>query len=734
MKFFQRRAALLLVLLSALTLAVGPAVLLAQDAEAQDNDTTDAVTVTGSGIVGRVFDALYTASGAEINLDVQTTGTNAGLQSFCASTADIALANRPLNADEEANCDLNEVEFIEMVIANDVLAFITHPDNANVECISDFDLATLLAPSASGNTMDWGDISGDIEVPLSVYLPPANTPVFAYLDRVVSGDGARNDATVAADDAAVIAGVAETPGAFGVVAFSSLTGESADGVKVLQINNFELGTCYSPSAETSENQSYLAGERLFMYVDADSLSKAGVSDVLNFIAGEEAGAVVMTAGFTPPSEAAYTQMRDVLSNTTTGRVFTREILSFSIPDALSGAVTVHGGSFAQSYIEQLTATLQGNYPGLTVTPELKGEPEGIRGLCNGEYNLVVTQSSLTDEQLTNCTANSVTPLTFDLGAETVVLLSSTSSDYLTCLTTEQIAAVVREQSAGEGDAEGDAETEGVEALESTWNQINGEFPEDQTLLFAPSATDRSSDLLTAKVAGQALPIRSDAEISGDPLYRAAATANVKGALTYMSWSQYQSVLDNEQANIQLVGVDAGGGCVTPSLETVADGSYPLTRAAKLIVNKSALTDIAVQSWLWSVYSDANYELLTSAGFVGVSFDSLTEIRNQLQTAFDEAAAEALEAVAPEPTAEATVEGGEATPEATVEAPTEAATAEPTTEEPTVEPTLEATLEPTVEPTIEATAEPTSEPTVAPTEAPTEEPTAEPTVAPTATAG
>lgn len=727
MKFIQRRAALLLVLLCTLTIAVGPAVISAQDTETPDNDTTDNVTVTGSGIVGRVFEALRAASGTEAAFDVQTTGTNAGLQAFCVGAADIALANRPLSADEEAACIANEVVFLELLIADDILAFITHPDNANAECITEGDLTTLLAPSASGSTLDWGNINGDAELPLSVYLPPANTPVFAYLDRIVSGDGARNDAAVVADDAAVISSVTATPGAFGVVALSSLTGESADGVKILQINNFERGSCYSPSPASTENGSYLTGERLFAYVNAGGMAKPGLSDVLNFIGGEEAPAAVMAAGFSAPSDEALVQLRDTLANNTMGRVFSQEVLTFIVPDSLTGEIAIRGGSFAKAYIDELTTVLQGSYAGLTVTTELKGEPEGIRGLCNGEYNLIVTQRGLNEEQQANCTANNVTPLSFGLGSEVAVLLSSTTTDYLTCLTTEQIAAVVR------------AEAEDV--LPTTWNQVSADLPEEQVLLFAPFESDSANGLLTALTVGQAVPIRTNAEVSSDPLYRAAATANVKGALTYMSWTDYQSVIDNQQANIQLVGVDGGSGCITPSLETIADGSYPLARPATLIVNKSALTDVAVQSWLWLVFSDANYEILTSAGFVGLSLDSLAAIREQLQTAFDEAAAEALVSINPESTEEAPIETTptvEATSDATVEAPTEEASEEAPTEEPTEEPTVEATVEPTVEPTLEPTPEPTTEPTVAPTVEPTTEPTAAPTSTPepeaTATAG
>ncbi|MBZ0289061.1 MAG: phosphate-binding protein, partial [Anaerolineae bacterium] len=75
-------------------------------------------------------------------------------------------------------------------------------------------------------------------------------------------------------------------------------------------------------------------------------------------------------------------------------------------------------------------------------------------------------------------------------------------------------------------------------------------------------------------------------------------ANVEGGLTYLSWTDYQRVLANNQQRIQLVGVNGGNGCVAPSEATINDGTYPLTRASKLLVNTKSLTRSEVQSFLW----------------------------------------------------------------------------------------------------------------------------------------
>ena len=161
-----------------------------------------------------------------------------------------------------------------------------------------------------------------------------------------------------------------------------------------------------------------------------------------------------------------------------------------------------------------------------------------------------------------------------------------------------------------------------------------------------------------QTSGSALATRADVELHGDPLYRAAATANVQGALTYMNWFEYQEVLDNNQAGITLVGVDGGDGCVTPDQQSITNGSYPLARSLQVIANREELARPEVQALLWYMLSDENYPLLEASNIVGPRFGELPTLRATLQTAFDEAEAQAAAEAAEEATEEATSEATE----------------------------------------------------------------------------
>jgi hypothetical protein len=166
--------------------------------------------------------------------------------------------------------------------------------------------------------------------------------------------------------------------------------------------------------------------------------------------------------------------------------------------------------------------------------------------------------------------------------------------------------------------------------------------------------------------GSTMPTRIDIQLDNDAAYRAAATANVEGGLAVLSWTEYQDVLARGQQNLMPVSVDSGSGCVEPTFSSIADGSYALSRPARLLVNTAALTRPEVQSVLWYLVSDENFPQFADAQLIGVTFERLSDLRASLQAAFTAAAAaaftpEATPEVMPEATLEVTPE---MTPEAT----------------------------------------------------------------------
>jgi len=602
---------------------------------AQDSST---VTVVGSGIVLPTLQSLASGSGVPIALDASVTGSNGGFQALCQGQADVTTATRTITPTEDGLCTQNGVAYTELLIGHNIIAFIARPDALFNSCLTNVNLSAIFPPSAQGQMSDWQQVGMENpSIPLTVFVPPSNTATYSVLDNLIPGDGIRADAS-AQDDAATIAAVSADAGAIGVVSLKSAL-EAGGAVKILELNTNESVGCSLPSTENVEARAYTAADDLFVYVNKISLEKPGLKELLTFASSEQAVGAIDELGFAVPSAAAYAKNLSSLEGIGDTRPFSSASTSFQIPLDVAGPVAVAGATSGRPYLSDAASAFQASYAQVAIDVKTLGLPAGIRRYCNGEIDIAIVDADLTDEQKQNCDANNITSLPIDLGNQAVVLVANANSSQLACLTSDQL------KTAWDATAS---------KVVTNWNQVDGNFPDQTITLFAPNLGDSMTDLLMTNVAGSDLPARNDTQFNDDPLYRAAATANVDGGLTYMSWADYQRVLANNQERIQLVAVDSGSGCVTPSEATIGDGSYPLTRLARLLVNEKSLSKPPVQSFLWYLALDENYSLLESSGLTGVSFGSLLPLRDTLQKAYLDAEQAAAEAT-PEATVEATAE-------------------------------------------------------------------------------
>lgn len=611
---------------------------------AQDNE----LTVVGSGIVEPVFRALVEASEIDLDVNISVTGTNTGFDTFCAGEADITTATRAMSTDEAALCAETEISSVELVIGQKILAFITHPEVNFAACLTAEELNTLYAPSAEGTITNWNQVSEEApDLPLTIYAPDEFTPEFAILDSVIEGDSIRADATVTDDP---VQAVSETSGAVGLVNLHEARA-AGSSVNILELDASDIPGCQSPSAEVAEDDLYPAAEKLYVYAAADAVQTQAVNDLLAFMVSEEAAAVIEEAGFFAPTDILAQTNQDRLQAAITGEVETGSQMGYTIPFGVSGTSNIGGAGEGYTLLQSAITDFSTIVPEVTVNLELEGLPAGFRALCNGEVDFIYSYREPNEEEIANCEANEISLLTVNIGTQAVVLLANAESNYLSCLTTDQIVTLWQAQT-------GEAIT--------NWNQVGDTFPDAEMTLFSPQPGHQDTDLLLLTTSGSSVPGRVDVELNNDPLYRAAATANVVGALTFMSWADYQRVLANNQQNIQLVAVDAGNGCVEAATSTIRDGSYPLVRQGLLIINENQLAIPAVQAFIWNMFEADNLIAFEDSGFIGLRLTDLESVRATLVEAFNEASirmiqqSEAEATEEPEATAEATAEATEET--------------------------------------------------------------------------
>ena len=518
--------------------------------------------------------------------------------------------------DAEATiCDSNEVTYSQLLVGHQIVAFSAHPDAPDA-CLSASSLDDLFKPTASHQVTDWSFASDEqADLPLTLILPEQDHIAYAILDNLVVGDGLRLDGADAPIDS-----VGETPGALAVVQWSPGQAEDNTGT-LLSLQDANSGQCLSPAVEAVEHGQYTAAQSLYIYLNRARLEASeALLRFLEFVVEPAKAGLIEAAGITPPSEAIYELNADLLADAEAMPLFSGDEGAFRIPPTLQGTVRIVGAANAHRPLNSLSEQMTRNHPQLQIEFDLAGSGAGLAALCADAADIAALDTPLASDV---CADNDVAALPFPIGAQATVLVGNASDEYSSCLTSEQIVKIWRAESAGE-----------VER----WADLGEGFPQAPLMLFGLSLLDAHTDILLGAAGELIAPVRRDTEQDYDPNYRAAAVANVPGALTYMTWAAYEDVLAKEQANVRAVAVDDGAGCIAPTAVSTSDGSYALSRGASLLVREAALADINVQSFLWTLYGDDSWSQVTRAGFIGISALELPAVRRELQVAFQTAEA------------------------------------------------------------------------------------------------
>lgn len=241
-------------------------------------------------------------------------------------------------------------------------------------------------------------------------------------------------------------------------------------------------------------------------------------------------------------------------------------------------------------------------------------------------------------------------MNLQLGINSVVIVVNGNNKFATCLTTDQIGKIFGVDSQGKV---------------KKWSDVSPDFPATDLTILTPTDGAQETDLLLNKSIKKVAPIpRTDVtEQNDDALYRAAATQNVEGAITYMTFADFQKV----KSNVHPVAVNAGTSCIDPTEANLKNNTYPLAEPLYVVLNMNTFNRADMKAFVWYLLSD---DALAVVGKQNVAFSDtagFATARETVLTQFSQAA------TSPQATAAATSEA------TAIPVATQAATTAPTPE-------------------------------------------------------
>ena len=290
-----------------------------------------------------------------------------------------------------------------------------------------------------------------------------------------------------------------------------------------------------------------------------------------------------------------------------------------------GEVFVTGSSTVEP-ISVLVSELADEMSGgaLAVTVEGPGTGDGFQKFCNGEADVSDASRPIKDEEAAICAENGIEFVEIEVAIDGLTVATNPNNSAIECLDPAALYALVGPESEG-FDSWADANT-----IAGELGSAFADLPDAPLTITGPGPESGTYDTFVEFAIADAAEERGQEETTR-PDYTQSPNDNlivegIEGSDTSLGWVGY-AFYQAEGDAMRAIAIDTGDGCVAPTPESIADGSYGFSRSLYIYVSKQAAEENpAVASYIDLYLSDEGIAQVSEAGYVALPEDRLEAAR------------------------------------------------------------------------------------------------------------
>ena len=265
----------------------------------------------------------------------------------------------------------------------------------------------------------------------------------------------------------------------------------------------------------------------------------------------------------------------------------------SAAGALAGQVQIDGSSTVFPIQEAIAEEFQAANPNVRVSVGISGTGGGFKRFCAGETDISDASRPILQSEIDACAAAGIEYTELPLAWDGLSVITSPENDFAQCLTVDELKRIWEPGSSV-----------------TTWRDVRSEWPAQAIKLYGPGTDSGTFDYFTEAIMGESGASRPDYQASEDDNILVQGVAGDRYSLGYFGYAYFAE----NQGRLKLMEVDGGNGCVAPSDQTIADGTYaPLSRPLYVYVKHTAVARPEIKAYLDFLVGNAA-EVVPSTGY------------------------------------------------------------------------------------------------------------------------
>ena len=265
---------------------------------------------------------------------------------------------------------------------------------------------------------------------------------------------------------------------------------------------------------------------------------------------------------------------------------------------LSGDINVDGSStvfpITEAMAEEFGYATEGN---VKITVGVSGTGGGFKKFCAGETHISDASRPIKQSEVDLCAEHGTEYIELPVAIDGLSVMVNPDNDFVECMTVEELHTLWAPE---------------AEDVVMKWSQVRAGWPDEDVRLYAPGVDSGTFDYFTEVINGGGGASRGDFLPSEDDNVLVTGISGDKGALGYFGYAYYAE----NAARLKLIAIDGGSGCITPTEETINNGTYaPLSRPLFIYVSAEGLNQPHVKAFVEFFLDPANRGLISDTGYI-----------------------------------------------------------------------------------------------------------------------
>lgn len=260
----------------------------------------------------------------------------------------------------------------------------------------------------------------------------------------------------------------------------------------------------------------------------------------------------------------------------------------------AATIRVDGSSTVFPITEAVAEEFQRVHRDVRVTVGISGTGGGFKKFQVGETDINDASRPIKDTEATATAEAGIGFIELPIAYDGISLVVNPENAFVDHLTIEELNSIWR-----------------VGSEVQRWSDVRSGFPDRPITLYGPGTDSGTFDYFTNAVNGAAGSCRADFTASEDDNVLVQGVAGDLNSLAFFGYAYYSENRDR----LKVLAVDPGDGAVTPSEQSINDGSYrPLSRPIFIYVSFGAAQRPEIQAFVRFYLENAN-DLVSEVGYV-----------------------------------------------------------------------------------------------------------------------